>query len=97
MLKFEDVPLADAVERIADAGPLNVIVVSKLEDPHITATQPFVLPPHVSVRWQKITARQALLALAVNYDLTITPDKQTGAWRVEKRQGSLNSMHKKPA
>jgi len=86
VLNFVDVPLDVALEEIAGrSGALKVVVDSQLAAPPVTADNQLVVPPQVSVRWEKITARQALLALAVNYDLAITPDKQTGGWRVKKR------------
>lgn len=85
LLRFQSVPLGVAIENIARSGALKVVVDSKITNPQMTAGHQFVFPPQVSVKWEKITARQALLALAINYDLTITPDQQTGACRFEKR------------
>jgi hypothetical protein len=86
VVNFVDVPLDVALEEIASrSGALTVVVDPQLAAPPVTADHQLVVPPTVSVRWEKITARQALLALAVNYDLAVTPDKQTGAWRVKKR------------
>jgi len=83
IIMLADVPLGDAVRSLAKAANLKVTIDPKLSDPF--ADGKFVPVPQVSVRWENITARQALLAVAANYDLTITPDKQTGTWRVEKK------------
>ena len=83
IIMLADVPLGDAVGSLAKAANLKVMMDPKLSDPF--ADGKFVPVPLVSVRWENITARQALLAMAANYDLTITPDKQTGAWHVEKK------------
>lgn len=84
VVNFVDVPLDVALEEIAGRiGTLKVVVDPELDAPQMTAGHQMAVPPTVSVRWEKITARQALLALAVNYDLVVTPDKPTGAWRVK--------------
>lgn len=85
LLRLEGAPLVAAIESIAKSRSLNVEVDPSISSPQMTASHQLAPPPQVSVKWEKITVRQALLALAVNYDLTITPDPQTGAWRIEKR------------
>jgi hypothetical protein len=86
MLVFQDVPLCVALDEIARSGKIKVVIDSKLSDSYHTADGKFIIPPSVSVRWKNLTARQALLALCLNYDLAIIKDERTGVWSIETRK-----------
>jgi hypothetical protein len=64
LIEMQDVRLPDAIRQLASKGRLNVIL-----DPRLTA------PPFnqmtVSVRWESVTAKEALAALLDNYDLVM--------------------------
>ena len=64
LVEMENVRLPEALRQMARKARLNVIL-----DPRLSA------PPFkdltVSVRWENVTAREALMALLDNYDLTL--------------------------
>jgi len=83
LIAFSAVPLDVAVESLAKTAGLNLTVDPKLSDSFVDGK--FVPVPQVSIRWQNITARQALLALAANYDLAVLQNKESGQWHVERK------------
>jgi hypothetical protein len=86
LVAFSDVPLGVALENLAKSGKVEVVIDAKLSDSFHTSDGSLVSPPTASVRWENITARQAMLALAVNYDLNISKDEKSGAWRMEMKR-----------
>jgi hypothetical protein len=70
LVEMQDVRLPDAIRQLASKGRLNVIL-----DPRLTA------PPFnqmtVSVRWENVTAKEALTALLDNYELVMV-ETRTG-------------------
>jgi len=64
LIEMENVPLTDAIRQIARKARLNILL-----DPKLSA------PPYdrmtVSIRWQEVTAREALDALLDNYGLVL--------------------------
>ena len=64
LIEMQAVRLPEAIRQLATKGRLNVIL-----DPRLTA------PPFndmtVSVRWENVTAKEALAALLDNYDLVM--------------------------
>ena len=82
LIQFSDVPITTAIENLARQAGINYML-----DPKIGYGQPDqngqIKPePHLSIRWQNITAENALLALLDNYDLQLIVDKQTGIDRI---------------
>ena len=64
LVQMENVRLPDALQQMARKARLNVIL-----DPRLS-TPPFN-DMTVSIRWENVTAREALTALLDNYDLTL--------------------------
>jgi hypothetical protein len=64
LIEMENVPLTDAIRQLARQAHLNILL-----DPRLSA------PPYdrmtVSIRWQDVTAREALDALLDNYGLAL--------------------------
>ena len=64
LIEMENVPLTDAIRKIAGQARLNILL-----DPRLSA------PPFdrviVSIRWQDVTAREALAALLDNHGLVL--------------------------
>ncbi|MGH7952993.1 MAG: type II secretion system protein GspD [Limisphaerales bacterium] len=82
LIQFQDVPLTTAIENLARQAKINYLL-----DPKIGYGQPDkngqIKPePILSVRWEKLTARQALLALLDNYGLQLNEDPDTHVARV---------------
>ena len=64
LIEMENVRLPDALRQMARKARLNVIL-----DPRLS-TAPFN-EMTVSIRWENVTAREALTALLENYDLRL--------------------------
>jgi hypothetical protein len=63
-IEMENVPLSDAIRQLARQAHLNLLLDPRLSEP------PFARLT-VSVRWQGVTARDALVALLDNYGLVL--------------------------
>jgi hypothetical protein len=79
---MDDVPLTDAVRNLARQAGLNYML-----DPKINFTQPGPdgrpqAQPMVSLRWENITAEQALGALLANHNLQLVEDPKNKIMRV---------------
>lgn len=82
LIQFADVPLTTAIEHLARQAGINYMM-----DPKIGYGQPDqsgqIKPePQLSIRWENITAENALKALLDNYSLQLVVDKKTGIDRV---------------
>ncbi len=82
LIVMDDVPLTDAIKNLARQANLNYML-----DPKITFGQPGpdgkpAPQPSVSIRWENITAGQALVALLNNYSLQLVEDPKTKIARV---------------
>jgi len=82
LIQFQDVPITTAIENLARQAGINYLL-----DPKIGYGQPDangqVKPePTLSIRWENITAEQALKALLNNYGLQLTEDRQTHIGRI---------------
>lgn len=85
LIVMDDVPLTDAIRNLARQARLNYML-----DPKIGFGQPGpdgkpVPQPNVSIRWETITAQQALMALLNNYNLELIEDAKTHIARVTVR------------
>jgi hypothetical protein len=64
LIQMENVPLTDALRQMGRKAHLNVILDPRLsEAPYNGMT--------VSIRWENVTAREALIALLDNYGLVL--------------------------
>lgn len=85
LIEFQDVPLTVAIENLARQAGINYLL-----DPKIGYGQPdqsgqIKVEPTLSIRWENVTAEQALLALLNNYDLQLVRDPQTKIARITMR------------
>ena len=81
-IRFSDVPLTTAIENLARLAHINYML-----DPKIGYGKPdkngqIKVEPTLSIRWENITAKNALLALLGNYGLQLVEDKKTGIDRI---------------
>lgn len=79
---LQDIPLTTAIEALARQAGINYLL-----DPKIGYGQPNqngqIKPePTLSIRWEHVTPRQALLALLDNYGLQLIPNPKTGIARI---------------
>ena len=82
LIQFQDVPLTVAIENLARQAGINYLL-----DPKIGFGQPdqngqVKAEPTLSIRWENVTAEQALLALLNNYELQLVQDPKTGIGRI---------------
>jgi type II secretory pathway component GspD/PulD (secretin) len=82
LIVMDEVPLTDAVKNLARQANINYML-----DPRIAYGQPgpdgkIVPQPTVSIRWENITAEQALTALLANHGLQLVDDPKTHIARV---------------
>lgn len=73
LIQIEDVPLTDAIRNLARQANLNFQF-----DPRVTASN----QPNVSIRFENVTAAEALQAVLDNYDLVLVRDPRSKIARV---------------
>src|SRR5262245_9622197 len=71
LIVMDEVPLSDAIKNLARQANINYML-----DPKLAYGQPgpdgkIVPQPSVSIRWENVTAEQALNAMLNNYNLTL--------------------------
>ena len=64
LIELEKVRLPDAIRQFARQAQLNAILDPRLSEPPFNEMT-------VSVRWENVSAREALIALLDNYDLVL--------------------------
>jgi len=82
LIQFQDVPLTTAIDNLARQAGINYIL-----DPKVGYGQPdergqIKTQPNISIRWENLTAAQALNALITTYGLQIVEDPKTKIARV---------------
>lgn len=82
LIQFQDVPITTAIENLARQAGINYLI-----DPKIGYGQPDqngqIKPePTLSIRWENVTAEQALMALLDNYNLQLISDRKTQIARI---------------
>jgi type II secretory pathway component GspD/PulD (secretin) len=82
LIQFSDVPLTTAIENLARQAGINYML-----DPKIAYGEPdqngvVKAEPVLSIRWENITAENALLALLDNYGLQLIRTQNTGIARI---------------
>jgi type II secretory pathway component GspD/PulD (secretin) len=82
LIQFQDVPLTTAIDNLARQASINYIL-----DPKVGYGQPDERgqlrgQPNISIRWENLTAEQALNALITTYGLQLIEDQRTKIARV---------------
>ncbi len=82
LIQFQDVPLTTAIDNLARQAGINYIM-----DPRVGYGQPdekgqIRTQPNISIRWENLTAEQALTALVTTYGLQIVDDPKNKIARV---------------
>ena len=85
-IQFSDVSISAAIEALARKAGINYLL-----DPKIGYGQPDQNgqpkpEPTLSVRWENVTARQALMALLDNYGLQLIENPKTGIDRITTKE-----------
>jgi type II secretory pathway component GspD/PulD (secretin) len=76
LIQIEDVPLTDAIRNLARQSNLNFQF-----DPRVMTTN----QPNVSIRFEKVTAQEALLAVLDNYNLVLAQDNKSKIARITQK------------
>jgi hypothetical protein len=82
LVVMDEVPLADAISNLARQAGIKANLDPKLEDPNSTDQ---ALRSYISVRWEKVSAGQALASILDNYDLELKKDPAAGDYKIIKR------------
>lgn len=82
LIVMDEVPLTDAIKNLARQANINYLL-----DPRLAFGQPGadgrpIPQPNVSIRWENISAEQALHALLNNYTLQLVDDPRTRIARI---------------
>ncbi|MDE3068795.1 MAG: hypothetical protein KGJ60_14775 [Verrucomicrobiota bacterium] len=85
LIQFQDVPITSAIESLARQAGINYLL-----DPSIGYNQPgpngqIKREPTLSIRWENVSAQEALLALLDNYGLQLVQDPKTTIARITIR------------
>jgi type IV pilus assembly protein PilQ len=78
LIQFSDVPLTTAIENLARQAGINYMLDPKIGYGLPDQNGQVKAEPTLSIRWENITAENALLALLDNYGLQLIRDKNTG-------------------
>jgi type II secretory pathway component GspD/PulD (secretin) len=88
LIQFQDVPITTAIENLSRQAGINYLLDPKIGYGQPDANGQIKTEPSLSIRWENITAEQALLALLDNYGLQLVKDRQTGIARVTLKDPS---------
>jgi type IV pilus assembly protein PilQ len=81
---MDEVPLTDAIKNLARQAGLNYILDPKVSfGPAGPDGKPVI--PNISIRWEKVTAQQALTTLLTTYSLQLVEDPKTHIARITVR------------
>jgi len=82
LIVMDDVPLTDAIKNLARQANLNYMLDPKISFGQAGPDGKPIPQPSVSIRWENITAAQALNALLNNYSLQLVDDPKNKIARV---------------
>lgn len=82
LIQFSDVPITTAIEHLARQAGINYMMDPKIGYGLPDQNGQIKPEPQLSIRWENITAENALKALLDNYGLQLVVDKKTGIDRV---------------
>ena len=84
LIVFKEAPLKRAIEVLAQEAKLNYTLDSKVNSVDSKGN-----PILINIRWENITARQALLALLDNFGLVLVEDSKTGIAQILPKKGQI--------
>jgi type II secretory pathway component GspD/PulD (secretin) len=82
LIVMDDVPLTDAIRNLARQAEINYLLDPKIGFGQVGPDGKATPQPNVSIRWENITAEQALNALLNNYSLQVIEDPKSKIARV---------------
>jgi type II secretory pathway component GspD/PulD (secretin) len=85
LIVMDDVPLTDAIKNLARQAGLNYMLDPKVAFGQVGPDGKPIPQPTVSIRWENVTAEQALNALLSNYNLQLVEDIKSKIARITVR------------
>ena len=85
-IQFLDVPITTAIETLARLGGINYLLDPKIAYGQPDATGKITPEPTLTIRWDKVTARQALAAVLDNYGLQLVDNPQTRISKITAKE-----------
>lgn len=82
LIVMDDVPLTDAIKNLARQAGLNYMLDPKVAFGQLGPDGKPIPQPTVSIRWENVTAEQALHALLGNYSLQLVEDTKSKIARI---------------
>jgi type II secretory pathway component GspD/PulD (secretin) len=85
LIVMDDVPLTDAIRNLARQSGRNYMLDPKIAFGQVGPDGKATPQPSVSIRWENITAEQALTALLDNYTLQLVEDPKSRIARISAK------------
>src|SRR5882724_4210185 len=85
LIVMDEVSLREAIRNLARGAGLNYMLDPKIGFGQIGTDGKPIPEPTVSIRWENVTAEQALLSLLNNYDLQLVEDPKSRIARITKK------------
>jgi len=85
LIQFSDTALTVAIESLARRAGINYMLDPKIGFGQPDASGQVRVDPTLSIRWENISAENAMLALLDNYNLQLIRDKKTGIDRITQK------------
>ena len=85
LIVMDEVSLREAIRNLARGAGLNYMLDPKIGYGQIGSDGKPIPEPTVSIRWENVTAEQALLSLLNNYDLQLVEDPKSRIARITRK------------
>jgi type IV pilus assembly protein PilQ len=85
LIVMDDVPLTDAIKNLARQAGINYMLDPRVSFGQVGPDGKPVAQPNVSIRWENVTASQALNALLSNYNLDMVEEPRSKISRITPR------------
>jgi type II secretory pathway component GspD/PulD (secretin) len=85
-IQFRDVPITAAIESLARLAGINYLLDPRIGYGQLDQNGQPKPEPILSLRWEKVTARQALLALLDNYGFQLVENPKAGIDRITPKE-----------
>ena len=82
LIVMDMVPLPDAIRNVAKQAHLNLVIDPALPVVSAAPAKRTISDYNISIRWEKVTARQALAAILDNFDLVLVEDPATASAKI---------------
>src|SRR6266852_2016685 len=85
LIVMDEVSLREAIRNLARGAGLNYMLDPKIGFGQMGTDGKLIPEPTVSIRWENVTAEQALLSLLNNYDLQLVEDPKSRIARITRK------------